>query len=113
MFWRYQLILTEGYSVYPSGTSPQIQQFAEFTSEHCAEYQKIGYFSTKYNTISRARYTLYPQQLIKLSSPLDTTLIENGEEDSYCLMVDFADVRPPLTGEIITFSASQYLIIAH
>jgi hypothetical protein len=109
--WRYQLIHTQNWPVYPSDNSPQLDQFAAFIKTVCSDETAIGYISTEYNSFARLNYELYPRPVHNLSSltenEVQTAIAEN---EIRCLVYDYASGHRQIEGSRHDFSGNQYVL---
>ena len=110
--WRYQLVVTQNWPIYPSDNSPQINQFAAFIKTNCAGATAVGYRSVKYNSFARLSYELYPQPLHNLS-----TLTEKDAQDIIinkeieCLISEGDPDPSAISGRLASFSNTQHIFI--
>lgn len=109
--WRYQLILTQDWPVYPSNNSPQLSPFAAFIKTVCSNSEATGYITTEYNSFTRLNYELYPQPLHNLSdltaAELQATI---NDKEIYCLIYDYAPGAQLMTGVRHNFSSDQFVL---
>ncbi len=109
--WRYQLIFTQDWPVYPSENSPQIEQFAAFIKSICSDETTIGYVSTEFNSFARLNYELYPRPVHNLSSLADSDVrAEIAKNDIGCLIYDFAPDQQQGEGRRFGFSSNQFVL---
>jgi hypothetical protein len=109
--WRYQLVLTQDWPVYPSNNSPRLDPFATFIKSICSDSEGIGYISTEYNSFTRLKYELYPRPFHNLSDLTETELqpaIEASE--IHCLVYDFAPNTRLMVGTLHDFSSNQFVL---
>lgn len=109
--WRYHLIYTQDWPVYPSNNSPQLEQFTLFIKSTCNNDEAIGYISNEYNSFARLNYELYPQPIYNLSHlPESSAHAIMAEKGIKCFVYDYASDTTTFNGTSYLYSNEQFIL---
>ncbi|MBI4675646.1 MAG: hypothetical protein HY741_28715 [Chloroflexi bacterium] len=131
--WRYDLVLWNGFQVYPSGVPKEYDAFIEFAQQVTPADSNLVYLSPtgdRYTArFARLHYLLYPRELLWLGMGTRTSALSrwtpvdlSGPELERALagravtavLVDEVAEPLPLGGRRLDFDPARYiLILAH
>ncbi len=128
-WWRYYLILFEGWQAYPSGVPAEYDQFIQFAAQSTPADSSVIFLSPpgdKYHArFVRLQYFLYPRRIYWLAtgprtSPSNWTETDLSATDLtrwvtgkqiYAVLVDDISTVVPLAGERLKFDSASYILI--